>query len=97
MEAIAHAKQLLTCPGDTILETIESVGMSQAELAQRIGYPKNKLNQLIRGQVILTPAMAGKLSSVLGIPPGFWLELERIYQEEKLSIDQREALNDQID
>ena len=30
-------KQLLSCPGDSIQEHIDFVGMSQAELAERLG------------------------------------------------------------
>ena len=37
-------KELLSPPGDTIQETIDTIGMSQAELAERIGRPKQKLN-----------------------------------------------------
>lgn len=37
------AKSLLTPPGDTIQEHIDFIGMSQAELAERMGRPKEKL------------------------------------------------------
>ncbi|HMQ87316.1 MAG TPA: helix-turn-helix domain-containing protein [Flavilitoribacter sp.] len=79
---------LLTCPGDTIQETIDSIGMPQRELAERLGYPSNKLNQLIKGDISLTRDMAAKLENVLGIPAGTWLELERMYQEEKLELEE---------
>ena len=29
-------------PGETLLETIEAIGMSQADLAERIGRPKRQ-------------------------------------------------------
>ena len=88
MTTIQAKEALLTCPGDTIQETIDTIGMPQRELTERLGYPTNKLNQLIKGDVSLTHDMAGKLENVLGIPAGTWLELERMCQEEKLAIEQ---------
>lgn len=93
----AQAKEaLLTCPGDTIQETIDTIGMPQRELAERLGYPSNKLNQLIRGDVTLTRDMAAKLENVLGIPAGTWLELERLYQEEKLQLEEAARRKSQV-
>ena len=37
----------LSKPGDTILETIEFLGMSQVELAERLGKTAPKVNDLI--------------------------------------------------
>jgi addiction module HigA family antidote len=87
---------ILTCPGDTIQETIDYINMSQRELAERLGYPTNKLNQLIKGEISLTPDMARKLENVLGIPVRTWLELERMFQEEKLQIEAKQKLEAQI-
>jgi len=43
-------RSLLSPPGDTIQETIDALGMTQAELAQRMGRPKEKINELIKGK-----------------------------------------------
>jgi len=89
-------KELLVCPGDTIQETIDILGMSQRELAERLGYPTNKLNHLIKGEMALTPEMAAKLENVLGITVRTWLELERMYQEEKLALAEQERMEAQM-
>jgi len=94
-EDLQIQKDLLVCPGDTIQETIDVLGMSQRELAERLGYPANKLNQLIKGDVGLTPEMAAKLEHVLGIPIRTWLELERMYQEEKLTLAEQAKMEAQ--
>ena len=86
---------LLVCPGDTIREELEVLRMSQRELAERMGYPANKLNQLIDGQVALTRETAGKLERTLGIKASIWLNLEARYQSEKLSLEQREQAEKQ--
>ena len=94
-ENLQIQKDLLVCPGETVQETIDVIGMSQRELAERLGYPTNKLNQLIKGDVGLSPEMAAKLEHVLGISARTWLELERMYQEEKLALAEKERMDNQ--
>lgn len=85
-------KSLLSLPGDTIQEQIDHIGMSQAELAERLGRSIPKLNELIKGKAPITKETATKLEYVLGIPSNFWLNLERHYQDELLEIEQMEHL-----
>jgi HTH-type transcriptional regulator / antitoxin HigA len=85
-------KKLLSPPGDTIQETIDTIGMSQSELAERIGRPKEKINGLIKGTEPLTIKTAILLERVLGIPASFWIERERQYQLELSKIEQQEFL-----
>lgn len=68
-------------PGETVLETIESLGMSQAELAVRTGRPKKTINGIIQGKVAITSDTALQLERVLGIPASFWNTLQSQYQE----------------
>ncbi|MBN2435995.1 MAG: helix-turn-helix domain-containing protein, partial [Spirochaetes bacterium] len=89
-------KELLSPPGDTIQETIDTIGMSQAELAERIGRPKEKLNDIIKGREPITLKTAILLERVLGIPVSFWMEREREYREKKARIEQQEFLEKNI-
>jgi addiction module HigA family antidote len=88
-------KQLLSPPGDTIQEEINFVGMSQAELAERMGRPKEKINDLIKGREALTTNTAFQLEKVLGIPAHFWLNREFTYRQELFALEQKEALEKQ--
>lgn len=54
--------------------------MSQAELARRMGRPANKLNEMIKGKRQITAETALELELALGLPAGFWLNLEKNYQ-----------------
>lgn len=90
-------KQLLSCPGDTIQEHIDEIGMSQAELAERLGRSVPKLNELIKGKAPITKDTATRLEYVLGIPANFWLSLERTYQDELWEIEKMEFLQQCID
>ena len=92
MDTLQAKKQLLSCPGDTIQETIDNIGMSQAELAERIGRSVPKLNELIKGKAPITQETATRLEYVLGVPADFWLNLEREYQSELHKIKQLEYL-----
>lgn len=68
-------------PGDTLLETIESIGMSQAELARRTGRPIKTINQIIKGKCSISPDTSIHLERALGISATFWNNRESHYQE----------------
>jgi len=76
-----YAPDFVFPPGETLLETLEAVGFSQAELAERTGRSKKMINEIIKGKAPITPRMAIELERVLGVPAGFWNNLERLYQE----------------
>ncbi len=91
------SKSLLSPPGDTIQEHIDFIGMSQAELAERMGRPKEKINDIIKGREPITTATAFQLDKVLGIPAGFWINRENTYRKELYELQQQEALESQKD
>jgi len=92
MKTLELKKSLVSPPGESIQENIDFIGMSQAELAERLGRSIPKLNELIKGKAPITKDTAIKLEYVLGIPASFWLNLERQYQEELMQIEQLEFL-----
>ena len=71
----------VTPPGETLLETLEVIGMTQAEFAERTGRPKKTVNEIIRGKAAITPETALQFEKVLGVPAGFWINREQSYQE----------------
>jgi HTH-type transcriptional regulator/antitoxin HigA len=68
-------------PGDTLKETIDALGISQAYLAERTGMSKNTISEIIQGKASITPEAALQLEKALSIPASFWNNLERNYQE----------------
>ncbi len=84
-------------PGETLRETLEAIGMSQAELAERMGRPKKTINEIIKGKVALTSETSLQLERVLGIPSGFWNNLERNYQETLARVGEQKRLQKQVD
>lgn len=90
--ALEIAKSLLSPPGDIIQEHIDFIGMSQAELAERMGRPKEKINDVIKGREPISMATAFQLENVLGIPASFWLNREKTYRKELYELQQRDKL-----
>lgn len=97
VSTIEAARSLLSPPGDTIQEHIDFIGMSQAELAERMGRPKEKINDIIKGREPITTATAFQLEKVLGIPASFWLNRENTYRKELYELDQQQAFENEID
>lgn len=65
---------------ETLLETLEAKGMSQAELSERSGIPQKTINEIIHGKTAITSETALQFERVLGIPANFWNNLESNYQ-----------------
>ncbi|WP_040280297.1 HigA family addiction module antitoxin [Psychroserpens damuponensis] len=97
MSKLVDERELLSKPGDTILETIEHIGMSQVELAERMGKTPSKINDIISSKEPITLTTALQLEKVLGIDAQFWLNREMLYREKLLRIDQEETLEKYID
>ena len=54
-------------------EFLEPLGMTQSELAERIGVPFQRVNSLINGRRNLTPDTALRLSKFFGTSAAFWM------------------------
>ncbi len=66
-----------THPGEMLLEEfLKPLGMSQAELADKIGVSYPRVNELIHGKRSLTPDTALRLEQLLGMEAQFWLNLQ---------------------
>jgi addiction module HigA family antidote len=60
-------------------EFLQPRGISQAELARRLGWTKARLNGVIRGKRGITAAAALDLSDALGTSPNLWMNLQARY------------------
>ena len=67
-------------PGEFLQEHLNELGMSQAELARRLGRPRQVVNEIIRGKKAITAETALDLEGVLGTPAHIWLGLEQEYR-----------------
>jgi len=75
------APDTYSAPGETLAEVMEERGITQEDLAQRLGLTQKTVNQIIGGKARLTHDTALKLERVLGISAGFWNRMEMGYRE----------------
>ena len=66
-----------THPGEILLEEfLKPLGMSQVELAGKMGVPIQRVNTLINGKRDMTAETAVLLSRVLKTTSEFWMNLQ---------------------
>lgn len=97
LDDIKIARELLSPPGDSLLETIEALEISQADLAARMGRPVKTINEIVKGKTAITPETAIQLERVLKISATFWLNREANYQMELAEIAEADNLFAQKD
>ncbi len=67
-------------PGEILLEALEERGMSQSDLARRMGRPTKTINEIVNRKAAITPDTAIQLELTLGITAAFWNNLEASYR-----------------
>ena len=78
---LAYRPSDVSPPGATLAELIEERGITQSELARRMGRPINAVNEMVLGTKEITEDTALELERVLGTPAHFWLAREARYRE----------------
>lgn len=66
-------------PGATLKELIDEWGMSQQEVAVRLGKLPKDVSLLFAGRLRVTPDWAERLELVSGLSRGFWLRRQESY------------------
>lgn len=79
-------------PGWSLEETLDVMGLSQAELARRTGLHQVTISRIISGQEPITPETALKLETVLGVPARLWNNLEKNYRQKLAELEEKQRL-----
>ena len=79
-------------PSETLADEIAARGMSQTDLAARLGRPVQVVNEILRGKKAITDDIALGLEEVLGIPATFWVNLEQNYRMSRARLREYERL-----
>ncbi|MCY4199636.1 MAG: HigA family addiction module antitoxin [Gammaproteobacteria bacterium] len=78
-------------PGEILLEEfLEPAGLTQRAFAQRIGWTRARLNELIRGKRGVTAEAALDLSEALGTSAKLWMNLQATFDLDKATSIRRE-------
>ena len=71
---------LAISPGELLAEELEARGMTQGELASRMGRPRQAVSAIVHGRRAITPQTALQLERALDIPAHLWVGLEGRYR-----------------
>lgn len=67
-------------PGEILQEEfISPHNLTQVELANHLGVPVQRINELVRGKRGITPETAWLLSQAFDTTPEFWINLQTSY------------------
>jgi HTH-type transcriptional regulator/antitoxin HigA len=83
---------VVTPPGETLQEILDSRGMTKAELAERIGKTPKFVIDIVKHGATITPTTAIELDKALGVPASFWNNRERRYRENLAMREERKRL-----
>jgi addiction module HigA family antidote len=67
-------------PGETLLEeSLQPAGMTQTAFAERLGWTRARLNELIRGKRGITAESELDLAEALGTSARLWMNLQATF------------------
>ena len=81
---------MATHPTEIIKDEIKARGMSQKELADRLGMKPSNVSRMFREKENVTPALASKLEAALNIKASFWLNAQAEYDNDVVAIEERD-------
>ena len=80
-------------PGEILLEEfLIPMGISQNRLANDIGVPPRRINEIVHGERAITADTDLRLARALGTSEGFWVGLQADYDLEKKRKDINQTL-----
>ena len=80
-------------PGEILADELEFIGINAAELAKKIGVPKNRIYQIVSGERSVTADTALRLGKFFGTGPRIWLNLQKAYELDVASKQMGNTLN----
>ena len=67
-------------PGEILREEfLQPLGLSQTQLAKKLGIPLQRVNEICTGKRGITPETAWLFSRAFGTTPEFWINLQATY------------------
>lgn len=81
-------------PGETLAEVIESLAMTQKELALRMGLTEQSIIRILNGEQAVSYDTATKLEMVTAVPARMWNNLEMLYREQLSKLKFKQQLQE---
>lgn len=57
-------------------EFLDHAGLTQGELAERMGVPRRRVNEIVRNRRAITPDTAIRLAGIFNVTPEYWMTLQ---------------------
>lgn len=70
---------------------MDDKGIGQKEFALKMDMSEELAEELIQGNILLTPEIAARLESIFGVPAEFWNKMEEIYRDKIVKIEAEKA------
>jgi antitoxin HigA-1 len=67
-------------PGEILSDELQEIGITAADLANKLEVPKNRIYQIINNQRSITADTAIRLGIFFGTTAEFWLNLQKAYE-----------------
>ena len=67
-------------PGEHLVEELQELGISAAELSRQLEVPVNRITAILNGQRGITADTALRLGHWFGTSPEYWLNLQKLYE-----------------
>lgn len=84
-------------PGEILLEEfLKPMGLSQNQVALRIGVPARRINEIVLGKRGITADTALRLGRYFGMSPQFWLGLQMDYDLDVTADELAERLDQEV-
>lgn len=84
-------------PGATLADILEEHGMTQTELARRLGVSLKHINQIVNGAAFISVETSLGLEKVFGISAAFWLNRSSLYEADIVRREERRKLENAVD
>jgi addiction module HigA family antidote len=81
-----------THPSEILVDELEYRKVSNQEFAQKMELDIDFINQFLQAKRPVTPEIALKIESILGIDAGFWLRMQSNYEMAKIRIRMRKQI-----
>src|ERR1700730_17377927 len=72
--------RILIHPGEHLVEELDALRMSAAELARQLRVPPHPVTEILNGQRAITGDTALRLAHFFGTSAAFWLNLQSLYE-----------------
>jgi addiction module HigA family antidote len=81
---------------EVLRETLEDIGVSQAEVARATGIPAPHLSEMKKGRRRFTPEVDLRFSRYFGITPGYFLRLQLRFDLETVTEEAGERVEKEV-